>query len=72
MDVVIYSKAKSEDFRSYYRRLESLLADESATSNTLKPLKVSRKSVTVRSASRSKRVLQTDKKPCKEKKLSYA
>ncbi|XP_078355587.1 adhesion G-protein coupled receptor G6-like [Oculina patagonica] len=50
VDVVIYSPAKSEDLTSYYSRLETLLADESAMGNTLKPLKVSRKSVTVRSA----------------------
>ena len=50
VDLVIYSSAK--DFTSYYSRLESLLVDEIAMGNTLKPLKVSRKSVTVRSASK--------------------
>ena len=52
MDLVIYSSAKPEDFTSYYNRFEKLLADESAMGNTLKPLQVSRKSVTVRSASK--------------------
>ena len=50
--MVIYSSAKSEDFTSYYSRLQTLLADDSAMGNTLKPLRVSRKSVTVRSASK--------------------
>ena len=52
VDLVTYSSVKPEDFTSYYSRLETLLADESAMGNTLKPLQVSRKSVTVRSASK--------------------
>ena len=52
VDLVIYSSAKSDDFTSYYNRLETLLVDESTMGNTLKPLQVSRKSVTVRSASK--------------------
>lgn len=52
VDLVVYSSAKSEDFASYYSRLEALLADESAMGNALKPSQVSRKSVTVRSASK--------------------
>lgn len=52
VDLVVYSSAKSEDFTSYYSRLEALLADESAMGNALRPSQVSRKSVTVRSASK--------------------
>lgn len=47
---MIYSPAKNEDIAPYYNRLESLLTDESAMGNILKPLKVSRNSVTIRSA----------------------
>ena len=53
VDLVIYSrKSQSEDFTSYYSRLTALLTDETAMGNILKPLKVSRNSVTVRSASK--------------------
>ena len=52
VDLVIYSPAKSDDFTSYYNRLETLLVDESIMGSTLKPLQVSRKSVAVRSASK--------------------
>lgn len=55
VDLVIYSSAKPEDFTSYYNRLEKLLADESAMGNTLKPLQVSRKSVT-ETVSREKKI----------------
>ncbi|XP_022796971.1 uncharacterized protein LOC111335350 isoform X3 [Stylophora pistillata] len=50
VDLVIYSPAKNEDIAPYYNRLQSLLTDESAMGNILKPLKVSRNSVTIRSA----------------------
>ena len=50
--MVVYSSARLEDLSSYYSRLETLLADESETNKLLKPLKVSRKSVTIRSASK--------------------
>jgi len=52
VDVVVYSLARLEDLSSYYSRLETLLADESEMNKLLKPLKVSRKSVTRRSASK--------------------
>lgn len=70
MDLVIYSSAKNKDFTSYYSRLEALLADESAMGNTLKPLQVSRKSVTVRSASKFLRVCKRSRNPTREKKFS--
>ena len=40
------------DFTSYYNRLERLLSDESEVNKLLKPLKVSRKSLVIRSASK--------------------
>lgn len=70
VDLVIYSSAKPEDLTSYYNRLEKLLADESAMGNTLKPLQVSRKSVTVRSASKFTESANETKPVSKEKKIS--
>lgn len=70
VDLVIYSSAKSEDLTSYYSRLETLLADESAMDNTLKPLRVSRKSVTVRSASKFSSVANETETISREKKIA--
>ena len=55
VDLVIYSSANSEDLTSYYNKLEELLTDANAMGNILKPLKVSRNSVKIRSASKYKR-----------------
>ena len=51
-DIVVYSPATMADFTSYYNRLERLLSDESEMNKLLKPLKVSRKSLVIRSASK--------------------
>ena len=69
VDLVIYSSAKSEDFTSYYSRLETLLADESAMGNTLKPLRVSRR-MTVRSASEFSEFANETETISREKKSS--
>lgn len=50
--MVVYSSVRLGDLSSYYSRLETLLADESEMNKLLKPLKVSRKSVARRSASK--------------------
>ena len=68
--MVIYSPAKTEDFTTYYNRLEKLLADESAMGNTLKPLQVSRKSVTVRSTSKFSEFANETETVSWEKKIS--
>ena len=52
VELVVYGSAELKDLAPYYSGLESLLADESEVNNLLKPLKVSRKSVTIRSASK--------------------
>ena len=70
VDLVIYSSAKPEDLTSYYNRLEKLLADESAMGNTLKPLQVSRKSVTVRSASKFSEFANETKTVSRENRIS--
>ena len=51
-DIIVYSPATMADFTSYYDRLERLLSDESEMNKLLKPLKVSRKSLVIRSASK--------------------
>ena len=52
-DIIVYSLATMADFTSYYDRLERLLSDESEMNKLLKPLRVSRKSLVIRSASKS-------------------
>lgn len=52
VDLVIYSSATNEDIVPYYSKLEALLADKRTMDNILQPLKVSRNSVTIRSASK--------------------
>ena len=52
VDLVIYSSATNEDIAPYYSKLEALLTDERTMDNILKPLRVSRNSVTIRSASK--------------------
>lgn len=49
---MVYGSVGIENVTSYYSRLRTLLADNGEMNKLLKPLKVSRKSVIIRSASK--------------------
>ena len=50
--MVIYSTTQEKDLKSYYNRLQNLLVDTAEIGKLMKPLKVSRKSVVMKSASK--------------------
>ena len=52
VDLVIYSTTQDKDLKSYYNRLQNLLVDTAEVDKLMKPLKVSRKSVVMKSASK--------------------